>query len=224
MNRKIKFRAWDDARKEFQEVLGLSYCGTVLDEKFVLQQFTGLKDKNGKDIYEGDIVSFQAKVVSGREFYKNEEVYYSDDNCSFFFGKSVHFAPNEIEDIEVVSNICENSELSKSNGCETEYGILNKSIIEGGLSHEDDVLAPEIILLSNGSHYGDSIVSIKFENHYQILIENERRQEVYGKNVYIEMNKKIIRDLIGKLSYVLNLCKSCSSPFRKALSKDSICF
>jgi len=75
-NREIKFRAWDKKN-------GMTTCFAVhasglcaymnnewleYSETPILMQYTGLKDKNGKDIYEGDILSPNKRYIEGKQF------------------------------------------------------------------------------------------------------------------------------------------------------------
>ena len=124
---KPKFRAWTEEGKVMyydvypfkDDTLLLSYDEIAFDEvpasDFILMQSTGLKDKNGKEIFEGDIVKYEAGCNT-----VTEEVAY-DKN---FAGFGVRDANTDIiftfwelaEDIdlislEVVGNIYENPEL-----------------------------------------------------------------------------------------------------------------
>jgi hypothetical protein len=114
MNREIKFRVWDKFQKKF-----LSYpCYfnnknfnefTAFDRYFkcdedecIVQQYTGLKDKNGKEIYEGDILLDDAKIPL-KCFY---------DNGKFMAG--ISYASQEwFSECESIGNIFENKDLLK---------------------------------------------------------------------------------------------------------------
>ena len=122
-----EFRAWTEEGKAMyygvypfkDNTLLLSYDGIAFDEvpasDFILMQSTGLLDKNGKEIYEGDIVKYEAGCNT-----VTEEVVY-DKNFAGFGVKDadavIIFTFGELaEDIglhslEVIGNIYENPEL-----------------------------------------------------------------------------------------------------------------
>lgn len=147
-----KFRAWDKRFSEFVEDFFVSEDGKIYkktkdtsygfaisretSDKVILMQSTGLKDKNGQEIFEGDILKFNDEwneychegYVDGSVEGVNYVEVVRDEAC-FDFGKTKFpesslfvlmedehlkfndFIKNEDFEFEIIGNICENSKF-----------------------------------------------------------------------------------------------------------------
>lgn len=124
--RELKFRAWYKTYNEMCEVASLwfNYGGTlrvvvIIENMFndrkvvnaddvIVEQHTGLKDKNGKEIYEGDIVSKHNSDLKGvvKQVKDGQWAIYWDNTPDGYY---VLFKYSNL--CEVVGNIHDNSEL-----------------------------------------------------------------------------------------------------------------
>lgn len=137
MNREIKFRIWAD--NKFYNKCLVGNTNNTNDEKWtcpmvwlekqkewvhcdngIICQYTGLKDKNGKEIYEGDVVLLTCYNYEEPVFGGNFKVIYDDINGMWLLvdleNKDRGFAFGEIRsyykaEIEIIGNIYDNPEL-----------------------------------------------------------------------------------------------------------------
>ena len=106
--REIKFRAWDTDEKYMYEVESLAKLALYPQYRYILLQYTGLKDKNGKEIYEGDVVTFMYN--SSPQTPRTGAVRWDDYYAGFMFAEML-LEPTPRETIEVIGNIYTNPEL-----------------------------------------------------------------------------------------------------------------
>lgn len=117
--REIKFRAWDsESNRMIHQAAGLceffgdasavsGYGNDNVPENITLMQFTGLKDKDGKELYEGDLVRLD---------HWNDDpkwIGYFEDGFRIFVDIGPVAGASQICNGWIIGNIYENSELLK---------------------------------------------------------------------------------------------------------------
>lgn len=135
MSREIKFRAWlkeekkmvivetiDFSEKSIQyleknEIIDAYFLRTEFLEDVELMQYTGIKDKNGKEIYEWDIVKI-LKLEGYGEYCDQVEYTAKIEHCISEFRLqplNLRLSDESIVEIEVIGNIFENKNLLEEN-------------------------------------------------------------------------------------------------------------
>lgn len=128
-----KFRAWDNVEKKFVEHFFITDNGLICNmekptsdrkllipiekSELILMQSTGLKDKNGKEIFEGDIIS-DGHTSRDIRHHQTLGFYTIDGNgVEGFFGDTASLEDFEevskyiSENIEIIGNIYENKDI-----------------------------------------------------------------------------------------------------------------
>jgi len=116
MTRPIKFRVWD---KILGRYIPFSSFLSFDSPEYVFQQYTGLEDKEGREVYEGDIVSWSEYQgwEDGRTFCGYYEVRWNEGALRFDFYDpfdSYWWELNNTRFDNVVGNIFENPNLIKA--------------------------------------------------------------------------------------------------------------
>jgi len=108
MAKEVKFRAWDKKTNKMASwELILKECNRfsfLILPSWEFMQFTGLKDKNGKEIYERDIVKGRYVDYLDGEYFENDEIIELDAEGP---------CRGDWEDCEIIGNIYENPDLLK---------------------------------------------------------------------------------------------------------------
>ena len=131
----LKFRAWDKTAKKMSKVTAIDFSTKPFrvfykaygDENYfnqdaILMQSTGFHDKNGVEIFEGDVLNcgylFKGSPFEEEDEYEEEKGVVKFINCGFnveFKDTNALFVDIMLtcEDIEVIGNIYESPELLK---------------------------------------------------------------------------------------------------------------
>ena len=109
--REIKFRAWDKTAAEMIGQFNVGVGGNSDGKYYNIMQYTGLKDKNGKEIYEGDIC-WAYEIGIGN---LNRVIEFNEGSFCLIHANTLSSELRgwKTDYIEVIGNIYQNPELLK---------------------------------------------------------------------------------------------------------------
>jgi len=109
--REHKYRAWDKIFKKMIYSTPMAMFN-LYDSNHEIMQYTGLHDRLGKEIYEGDVIRYELFSPPKDQLLSHEigEVRYDENYCMFMVSEELTLGI-ELKDLEVIGNIYENPEL-----------------------------------------------------------------------------------------------------------------
>jgi uncharacterized phage protein (TIGR01671 family) len=128
MNREIKFRVWYSKWKTMSQVTGYLWEEDGINEENlekygyderILMQYTGLKDKNGREIYEGDIVKASINRLGTMNYIIEWDI--AGFNLKFISTEKysipmfTNLVTPGLQEIEIIGNIFETPSLLNEN-------------------------------------------------------------------------------------------------------------
>lgn len=122
--RDIKFRVWDSLEKRMRKVVSLHWQGDKLvsarlegenepiptEGRLVIEQGTGLKDENGTEIYEGDVVIY-GRLTYSVEYQLSRFILCAPHKLSIRLSELTYDCDTNRLNCKVIGNIHENPEL-----------------------------------------------------------------------------------------------------------------
>lgn len=113
MNRQIKFRSWLTLENQMLNKFGIVYNNEPSEtSRRVLMQYTGLKDKNGVEIYEGDIVRHEDLSIGCTvDLFVTGKVKMLEGGWLVDDGSKAEWLWSETAENEVIGNIYEHPHL-----------------------------------------------------------------------------------------------------------------
>ena len=104
--REIKFRGWDDKELKMYHFKPNWIDESICEGNCLLMQFTGLQDKNGIDIYEGDLLKHHGIVA-----WNDVELMWSRIDLNWNDRREWHNLESLTSPLEIIGNIYQNPEL-----------------------------------------------------------------------------------------------------------------